>query len=217
MTTDNRLSIVIAVHDQANEIEQNLERFLTQPCEEGCEVEVIVVDDSSTDNTPDVLTKKKNRYPQLYTTFLPKSVVFNPSRLQLALSVGVKAAKSQWVVLADISRPPLTEDWLKGLQQQAARGGEVMMSYSDKKHNSVYYQTWQTLDDAAPLIRKAERRPGNGHQGKWKKFRRGLYDAVAVRKDCVHDAVRLFDKDFSSYALWKLRWQVWWRNTDNCA
>lgn len=217
MTTDNRLSIVIAVHDQANEIEQNLERFLTQPCEEGCEVEVIVVDDSSTDNTPDVLTQMKKRYPQLYTTFLPKSVVFNPSRLQLALSVGVKAAKSQWVVLADISRPPLTEDWLKGLQQQAARGGEVMMSYSDKKHNSVYYQTWQTLDDAAPLIRKAERRPGNGHQGKWKKFRRGLYDAVAVRKDCVHDAVRLFDKDFSSYALWKLRWQVWWRNTDNCA
>ena len=212
---DNGLSIVIAVHDQAYHIEQNLEQFLTQTCE--APYEVIVVDDSSSDNTPDLLTQLKTKYPQLYSTFLPKSVVYTPSRLQLALTIGAKAAKYPWVVLADINRPPVNAEWLKGLQEQATGRNEAVIAYSNRKQDTIYYQTWQTLEEAAPLLRKAERRSGRGHQGKWNKFRRGLYDAVAVPRQQVHDAIRLFDRKISGGSLWGLRWNVWWMNMMNRA
>ena len=46
-------SIVMTVYDQAHDLEENLPAFLTQEYEPG--YEVIVVDESSTDNTEDVL------------------------------------------------------------------------------------------------------------------------------------------------------------------
>ena len=104
--------MVIVTHDQGETLERNLPQFLTVAG--AAHAEVIVVDDSSTDNTPDVLKLLKEENPHLYTTFLPKSVP-NNSRLRLALNIGVKAAISQRVVFADIHRPPLSTEWLTGL------------------------------------------------------------------------------------------------------
>ena len=70
-TNERRFSIIMAVCDQAYELKENLTAFLSQQYEPG--YEVIVVDESSTDETPDVLKLLKNDYPKLYTTFLPKS------------------------------------------------------------------------------------------------------------------------------------------------
>ena len=75
MTTEEQkrpISIVMTVHDQAELLEQNLPAFLTLTYEG--QYEVIVVDDMSTDETPDVLKRIKAEYPRLYSTFLPSSV-----------------------------------------------------------------------------------------------------------------------------------------------
>ena len=101
------------VHDKAEALEHNLPQFLTVAG--ASHAEVIVVDDSSTDTTPDVLKLLKEENPHLYTTFLPKSVP-NNSRLRLALNIGVKAALADRVVFADIHRPPLSNEWLTGLE-----------------------------------------------------------------------------------------------------
>ena len=61
----------MTVYDQAYELQENLTAFLTQQYQPG--YEVVVVDESSTDETPDILKLLKKDYPNLYTTFLPKS------------------------------------------------------------------------------------------------------------------------------------------------
>ena len=203
--------MVIAVHDQAIELEQNLPRFLT--LQSDVPYEVIVVDDSSSDETPDVLKRLQLEHERLYHTFLPKSVVFNPSRRQLALSVGVKAAHYDCIVLADINRPPVSEEWLTGLLQATdSQNGAVLVYSGRRESDAVLHQTWATLEDAAPLVCKAERRSGKGHHGKWLKYRRGLYDALAVPRQCMHDAVKLFDHRIGSFGLFTLRLKVWCKN-----
>ena len=70
----NTFSIIMTVCDDARLIEENLPLFLEQDYEAG--FEVIVVDESSTDNTADVLKLLKTEHSNLYTTFLPR-----PNRL----------------------------------------------------------------------------------------------------------------------------------------
>jgi glycosyltransferase involved in cell wall biosynthesis len=198
-----KISIIIAAHDQARDLEANLPSFLTTAREAGAEV--IVVDDMSTDETPNVLKRMKTENADvLYTTFLPKSVVINPSRLRLALSIGTKAAKNDYIVLADINRPPVSLEWLTGLAESAAA-----LVYSSRKGDIVKHVLATSLDDLHATILKAERKSGHGHRGKWQKRRRGLYDALSVKKECAHDAISLFDQDIRGFRLLGLRIRTW--------
>ena len=192
----------MAVHDQAMALEDNLPKFLTLPYEGN--YEVIVVDDMSIDDTPDVLKRMKAQYPNLYTTFLPKSVIINPSRLRLALSVGVKAAHYNYVVLANINLPPINTEWLEGLAD-----GEASLVYSNRKGDGVSHAIATQLEDLMPTVRKAERRSSRGHRGKWFKQRRGLYDALCVRRERMYDAINLFDLTIRGSKLLRLRLRVW--------
>lgn len=205
--TNTDISIIIVVHDQAYLLEQNLPQFMDVAAAVGCEV--IIVDDESTDETPDVLKQMKIEYPTLYTTFLPRSVVINPNRQRLAFTIGIKAAHSQQVVLADISRPPLSEAWLSGL---VADDSEAVLVYSGRKGDRLCHQSMTSLEEAIPFIRKAERKSGHGHHGKWFKYRRGLYDAISIQKACIFEAIKHFDQDIHGYQLMKLRIRIICKN-----
>ncbi len=50
---ERRFSVIMTVYDQAYELQENLTAFLTQQYQPG--YEVVVVDESSTDETPDIL------------------------------------------------------------------------------------------------------------------------------------------------------------------
>ena len=213
-TTKNtiiQMSVVIVVHDEDVALEQNLPAFLNIECDTA--YEVIVVDDASTDRTPDVLKYFKEKYTILHTTFLPKSVP-NPSRMQLALYLGAKAAKSDWIVFADIHRIPTSSEWIDGLARETASDiAEVVMIYTGRKHpETVEFTSFQQLEDAAPLLQKAERYSGKGHKGSIMKRRRGLYDAVAIHRNCIYEAIRQYDLHIKSGKLMGLRMLVFWKN-----
>lgn len=198
--------MVIVVHDQADALEHNLPQFLTVAS--ASQGEVIVVDDSSTDNTPDVLKLFKEGNPQLYTTFLPKSVP-NKSRLQLALNIGAKAALSSRIVFADITRPPLVNEWLTRLAE-----GTVTVVYCRLKHGTpqVLHQLFDDIEEASNVVLKAERRGGGGHRGRWFRMRRGMYDAIAVNKEQIVDAIKLFDQRLTAGRKMKLGVSVFFKN-----
>ena len=209
--TNLQLSVVIVVHDEDVALEQNLPKFLSLTCK--TPYEVIVVDDTSTDRTPDVLKQLKKEYPALHTTFLPKSVA-NPSRMQLSLYLGVKAAKSEWIVFADIHRPPTSSEWIDGLARETESGiVKVIMAYTDCKHpEMVNFKSFLQYEEAIPFLQKAERRSGKGHLGRHMKVTRGLYDAVAIHRDCIYEAIRQYDHRIKGCKLMGLRMHVFWKN-----
>ena len=202
-----RFSVIMAVYEKARELEENLPDFLTQAYEPG--YEVIVVDESSTDDTEDVLKLFKQNYPQLYSTFLPKPNR-NITRRRLALSIGVKAAKNEWVIFTDINAKPTSLDWLKELADSIDGSSKVILGYFRKKGTQlhIFDEVWE----ANRQIRKAERKRADGHEGKRLKYLRGKYDFIVVQRDYAHDLLKFFEQDISLGRLIGLRLSIMCHN-----
>lgn len=206
----NRFSVIMAVYDNASELEEKLPAFLTQNYEPG--YEVIVVDESSTDNTEDVLKLFKNEHPQLYSTFLPKPDR-NIMRRKLALTIGVKAAKNEWVILTDIHANPPSEEWLKEIAECIDNTTEAMIGYYRKKGTKI--QIFEDITQARRLIRKAERKRADGHKGKHLKYLRGKYDFIVVKTSKAHDLLKFFEQKITFRRLLGLRLAVMCQNSQS--
>ena len=202
-------SVIMTVYDDARKLEENLPLFLEQDYEPG--YEVIVVDESSTDDTADVLKLLKSKYLHLYTTFLPK-----PNRLvtrqRLALTLGVKAAKHEWLIYSDIQTPPPSTPWLKELSEFTVAPTTLLLGYINRKTGDVNLQQFEKVSDARLLISKAERKRASGHNGKRLRYIRGKYDFVAVRKELGHETLRLYECDVRGLRLLGRRIGIFFHN-----
>ena len=132
-TNERRFSIIMTAYDQAYELKENLPVFLSQQYEPG--YEVVVVDESSTDETADLLKLLKNDYPNLYTTFLPKSEGYALSKKQ-AYNIGVKAAKNDWLIFANANHPPVGDDVLQAISDSIDTTADLTLASSPRRASS---------------------------------------------------------------------------------
>ena len=196
MSTPNKkptFSIITAVQDQSHQLATCLPALLSQQYEG---YEVIVVDGSSTDESADVLKQLKTDNPHLYTTFLPK-YQFQRDRRRLAFTIGVKAAKHEWVIFTDMTTIPPTDQWLMELSEFCCAPALLQLGYVNKKNGDVRLRSFEDLNEARHLINKAERwRAGIGHD-RWMRVlqKKANYDFIAVRTDHGHELLRLFALD----------------------
>ena len=182
-------SLVMTVHDQEEEVRSELPRLLGQHYDD---YEVIVVDEHSSDNTIDVLNLLKAGHPQLYTTFLPK-YHFQQHRRRLAFTIGVKAAKKDWIIFTDISTIPPSETWLEELSEYTGSDTVLALGYVNHKSGDIRLRLFNDVSAARGIINKAEHwREGQGHR--WMRYlkRATDYDYIAVRADLGHEVLRLF-------------------------
>ncbi len=193
-------SAIMAVYEQASQLEANLPVFLTNTYESG--YEVIVVDESSTDETDDVLKLFKQDHPNLYSTFIPKP---NPhiTRRKLALSLGIKAAKNEWVIITSIENAPVYEEWLKELSGVIDSTTEAVAGYYLKK--GLRLQTFEDTDQTWSLVVKAERKRRKISKRRFLKYLCGRYDFIAVRRDKAYEVLSFFEQDASALKLARLK------------
>lgn len=204
---EHRFSVIMTVYDNAQELEDSLPAFLTQAYKN--DYEVIVVDESSTDSTEDVLKLQKQVHPHLYTTFLPKpnrQVI----RRRLALTIGVKAAKYEWIIMADIHSAPTDDQWLTGIADAIDDETEMMLGYFRKK--DIRLQTFSDISQSRCIITKAERMRANGHSGKRLMYIRGKYNFIVIRADKAHDVLKFFEQQLSFSRLLGLRLNTMFHN-----
>lgn len=203
-----RFSIMMTVYDQAPDLRENLPVYLTQTYEPG--YEVIVIDETSTDDTSDVLKLLKKDYPHLYTTFLPK-----PNRLivrrKLAISIGAKAAKNEWLIIVNIHNRPQAPDVLQAINDNFDSDSEVTLGYNNRK--GIRLQSFSTCDDVRQHILKAERRLRKVHErNKRMGYLLGRYDFIIIRKDSLYDLLKLFEQQLSGGRLLKARLSILAKN-----
>ena len=203
----NRFSVIMTVFDNGNELEQHLPAFLTQQYEPG--YEIIVVDESSTDNTDDVLKMMKQQYPHLYSTFLPKPDI-HVTRKRLALTIGVKASKNEWIILSDIYSFPQSATWLQDISDNLVEESGIMLGYYKK--GELKMRLFEDMESASDYIIKGERQRADGHKGTRMRKLRGKYDFIVVKADKAHELLKYFEQPVGSCRLLSLRTSIFFRN-----
>ena len=121
------LSVVIATADQEEMLAKHLPRILEQDYPD---FEVIVVDDNSKDDTQALLERLAQQYPHLYVTHTSDSIRYI-SHKKLALTLGIKAAKKEWVVFTEANCYPTSQQWLARLAQHCTENIDVVLGYSN--------------------------------------------------------------------------------------
>lgn len=152
--TPTAFSIIITAHDKAKELERNLPSILNQIYDS--KFEVIVVDESSTDGTDDVLKRLKNEYHNLYTTFIPESSHYL-SRRKLALTIGIKAAKNEWLILTDADCRPTSNTWLQSMSDYCNNNTDIVLGFTNYSRQAKTYYRFERLHTFCYLAHKAYR------------------------------------------------------------
>lgn len=120
------LSVILYAHEAADQLKKNLPAILEQ---EYPLFEVIVIIDGQDDGSEDYLTMMEERYPHLYHSFIPDSSRYI-SRKKLAVTLGVKASKYDWIVLTETNCRPQSQRWLQTLARNFTSRTEMVLGYS---------------------------------------------------------------------------------------
>ena len=108
-----KASVIICAKNEAENLERFLPAILTQDYPD---YQVVVVNDCSEDDSELVLARLKQQYPRLYYTTIPMDRRFHHGK-KLALTIGIKAAKHDYLVLTDADCNPAGNQWLRKMME----------------------------------------------------------------------------------------------------
>jgi len=120
------VSVIICAKDDTENLREFLPLFLDQ---DYAEFEVIVVNDGGNEETEDLMRDMKKVYPQLRSTFVPAGTT-NLSTKKLALTLGIKAAKYDWILLSDADCYPESNQWIASMAKNFVSGVEFVLGFS---------------------------------------------------------------------------------------
>ena len=142
-------SIIIPTHNQAPALQQHLPVILEQDYDD---FEVIVVDVSSTDETKVVLESLELQHPNLRHTRTPQTAR-DISLERLALTLGIRSACHEWIVITHADCEPATNRWLQCLDAQIKESTDLLIGVAkyDESHRTWFdrkvgfFRMWNTL------------------------------------------------------------------------
>lgn len=152
-----KLTIVLSPHDELERLERNLPLLLGQKYPAG--FQVIVVIDESAHDTEDLLKRMQtevNEHPgdgSLYYTFIPDSSRYL-SRKKLAITVGVKASTTEWVMVTEASSVPASDEWLATMARHCTDANHVVIGYGNYADEASAFKRYERLRAAYYLMRE---------------------------------------------------------------
>jgi len=128
---ENKVSIIIPVHNSEEFLEECIESTLNQTYSD---IEIIVVDDGSTDNSLKILKKYSNKI---------KIVAIKNCRVGTAFNQGIKIAKGEWI-------KPLDSDDV--LYPNAVENLVTVGKNIEDKKNTMLYGHFDHIDSTSEII-----------------------------------------------------------------
>lgn len=119
------VSVIICAKNEADNLARNLPSVLEQDYPE---YEVIVVNDGSNDNSEILIHDLRQKYSHLRTTNIPEDRNFSHAK-KLAVTVGIKAAKYDWLIFTDADCRPESDKWITTMQDNFTEKASVVLGY----------------------------------------------------------------------------------------
>lgn len=120
------VSVIICAKDEAENIANNLPGVLVQQYK--TTHEVILVNDNSTDESKYLLEELQRMFKQLNTIPLKQEAIMIPGK-KFPLSVGIKSAKHEVLLLTDADCLPASDLWIQKMQEGYNENIEIVLGY----------------------------------------------------------------------------------------
>lgn len=129
------VTIIVTTHDDAEALDNNLSLILAQ--DYPAEYQVVVVTMDKHDSECVDVIKKYSNNDKLYSTYVPTSSRYM-SREKLAITIGVKAAKHEWIILINANCAPISDGWLSSMASNFADNKNLVIGYTKQIDSNSY-------------------------------------------------------------------------------
>lgn len=127
---EHPVSVVVCARDAADHIENNLLGLLAQSYK--TTHEIVIVNDNSQDDTKYLLEGLYKDFKQLHIVELKQEAKHIPGK-KFPLSMGIKSARHEILLLTDADCIPASENWIKKMQDAFVDGIEIVLGYGAYK------------------------------------------------------------------------------------
>lgn len=146
------ITVLLTTHDNAPELKRNLTSILTQDYPD---FQVVIVGEQCETETEDLLKRFSAEYPNLYYTLVPESSRYM-SKKKLQITLGVKAAKSEWIILTEPTCKPDSDQWLKTMAQNFNDETHFVMGVTKYDEETKNYYQFDHIRNACYFLRRAQ-------------------------------------------------------------
>ena len=144
---EHPISVVICARDEAHNLANTLPGVLVQ--EYSTTHEVVLVNDNSEDETKYLLDEFKKSFKNLNPVLLTQEAKMIAGK-KFPLSMGIKSAKNETLLLTDADCLPASEHWMRLMQDGYDEGKEIVLGYGAYKkkpgllNKLIRFETFQT-------------------------------------------------------------------------
>jgi cellulose synthase/poly-beta-1,6-N-acetylglucosamine synthase-like glycosyltransferase len=162
-TQTHPVSVIICARDEAANLAKNLPGSLVQAY--STTHEIIVVNDNSFDDSKYLLEEFERSFKHLKVVELKQEAILIPGK-KFPLSVGIKTAKYEIVLLTDADCVPASEHWIEKMQESYDDATEIVLGYGAYHKNKGLLNRlirWETFHTALQYLSYAL--AGNPYMG----------------------------------------------------
>jgi glycosyltransferase involved in cell wall biosynthesis len=123
------VSVIVCAHDEENNLRELIPLLLQQRYPD---FEIIVVDDRSNDDTYDLLLAETQAHERLRMVHI-KNKPEHINGKKYAITLGIKAAKNEWVLFTDADCRPHNQFWIQAMAEHCTADKEIVLGYSPYK------------------------------------------------------------------------------------
>jgi glycosyltransferase involved in cell wall biosynthesis len=220
------VSVVVCARDEAQNLADNLPDILQQDYR--TTNEVIVVNDNSFDDSKYVLEYLAKPFKQLRHIELKQEARFIQGK-KFPLSIGIKEAKHEILLLTDADSKPATNKWIELMQDGFYNGKEIVLGYGGyyKRpgllNKLIRYETFLSALQYLSYSLAGMPYMGVGRNLAYKKtlflnnkgfsmhnqLPGGDDDLFINRVATKHNTTIVIDEDAFTYSEPKTRWSTW--------
>jgi glycosyltransferase involved in cell wall biosynthesis len=140
------VSIIVCARSEYDNLQKLVPALLNQDYPE---FEIVLVDDASWDQTTGYLEELEKEEKRVNAVFITDEMKKNYLGKKLALSLGIKAAKHELLLLTDADCLPASDSWIKHMVQPYHQNSEteIVLGYSPFNKNPGFINVASRMDN----------------------------------------------------------------------